>query len=82
MAAIPDTDRAEVWRDVMKQTQGAVSCLKDDVRAAVDATDAWLDENWSSFNQSLPDAYRTTANRKQKARMLLAVIERRFKVEA
>ena len=82
MAAIPDTDRADVWREVMNKTQGSVSCLKEDVKAAVNAADDWLDVSWSNFNQSLPDAYRTTATRKQKARLLLAVIERRFNVEA
>jgi hypothetical protein len=53
---------------------------KPALRAAVDAADAWVDSNAASFNSALPVAARTRLSARQKAKVLLAVIERRFGV--
>jgi hypothetical protein len=50
---------------------------KADLRAAVDATDAWIDANASSYNTALPAAYRTSATLAQKTILLAAVALKR-----
>jgi hypothetical protein len=51
-----------------------------ELRAAVDAIDQWIDDNASSFNSSIPQPARSSLTAKQKARLLVWVVRRRFEV--
>jgi len=82
MAAMTDAQQVAAWQQYMQNLTGELACSKADARAALDATDAWVDANWTSFNSALPAAFRQPATRKQKALLLLCVIENRFKVDA
>lgn len=53
---------------------------KPDIRAAVVAVDAWADANAASFNAALPQPARGVLTVRQKARLLMAVIQRRYEV--
>lgn len=67
------------WIDALAQNVGeTVAVMKADVLAAINATDDWLEANAASFNAALPAAARTGLTSKQKARLLVAVIRRRY----
>jgi hypothetical protein len=51
------------------------------MRAAVDATDDWIEANQASFNSALPLPARTALTSKQKVRLFLSVAQMRFNVE-
>lgn len=54
------------------------SMIGSDIRAAVDAADAWIDDNAVSFNDALPVAFRNNATKQQKARLLSYVVTKRY----
>jgi hypothetical protein len=76
MAVLADEDRRRVWAHVMRRS-GNIAVTKADLRAAVDATDAWLDANQTSYNAALPLPFRTSANIVQKTVLLCFVAMRR-----
>lgn len=84
MAALSDVDRTALWADLMREISRVVEPLgaltKADLRAAVDAADAWADANASSYNLALPQPARGVLTAKQKARLLMFVLRRRFEV--
>lgn len=84
MAAMNSADRAachaELLRDLSSETLGAVT--KADVRAAVDAIDQFLHDNASGINTAIPQPARAQLTTSQKARLLMAVVRRRYLVGA
>jgi hypothetical protein len=76
MAVLSDTDRAKIWRGLMRYSPfGSVpNVVKTDLRAAVNAADDWVDTNSASFNTALPTAFRNNANATQKSLLLVAVV--------
>jgi hypothetical protein len=69
MAELSETDRQRIWRGLMRywsQLFEGTNFSKSDFRAAVDATDTWIDGNQSSFNVSLPQPFRNDATQAQK----------------
>lgn len=54
--------------------------LKADFRAAVAATDDWIDANAASFNAALPQPARNTLTAREKALLFMLVADRRFGV--
>lgn len=81
MTVLPNTDRAEVWRQMMDDLSNrreATPFLKADLRAAVNAIDGWLDANAASANAALPQPFRGAASTPQKALLLQFVIQKRF----
>ena len=77
MAVLPDLDRGYVWRWFMRRNKEACGFTKTDLRAAVDATDTWIDQNASAFNTALPVAFRTNATLTQKTLLFCFVAMRR-----
>jgi hypothetical protein len=83
MAVLGEQDRAGVWSLLMSiwsDQRTEVGITKDQLRAAVDAADSWVDTNAASFNSALPLAARQGLTSKQKAWLLLYVVLRRFEV--
>ena len=76
MALMSNQDRLECWRDYIRED--GVSVSKDDLRAAIDALDVWFDTNAATLNAVLPVAARTGLTTPQKARLLRAVIAKRY----
>lgn len=62
MAQLSDTDRARIWRGLMRywsafrEEMDAFS--KQDLREAVNTTDVWINNNQASYNSALPVAAR------------------------
>lgn len=85
MAALTDADRQQVWKEyqsnlgALREIVGALS--KQDVKAAVDAIDAWVEANTASYNAAIPQPARGALTTKQKAGLLMMVVERRFQVQ-
>lgn len=83
MAILSDSDLQEIYATFMRELSSrreALDLNKSDLRAAVDATDAWIDANAASFNTSLPLPARTNLTQKQKVELFLFVATRRFLV--
>ncbi len=82
MAILSAANRAAVHARLADWYSGndAAQLTKPDLRAAVDAADAWVDSNSASYNTALPAAFRTNATARQKALLLTYVILRRFEV--
>ena len=83
MPVLPDGDRAALLASMastVSSRRDSLALTRAQFRAAVNATDDWLDANAGSFNAALPVAARTTLTGRQKAELLLAVIRRRFEV--
>jgi hypothetical protein len=77
MATMVEQDRAGCWSEFMRED--GVSITKADLRAAVNALDDWFDANASTtLNNALPVAARNGLTTTQKARLLRAVIARRY----
>ena len=82
MATMPDADRREVNESLMRdfsadrEVLGALA--KSELRAAVNAADQWASDNAASYNSALPLPARTALTAAQKARLLTAVIRKRW----
>jgi len=81
MAVLADEDRRRVWAHAMRMWStfglGAIPVVKADLRAAVDATDTWIDNNQASYNQALTQPFRGSASAAQKTLLLCFVAMRR-----
>lgn len=79
MAVLDESNRARVMAQIMRQaelgTLGAIA--KPELRAAVDATDSWIDGNASSYNTALPQPARSAMTLQQKTLLLCWVAMRR-----
>jgi len=85
MANMTSAQRAELWALYMQDISDArESCAitKAQLRAAVDALDAWLDTNAATINTAIPQPARGSLTTAQKARLLTYVIRQRYIVGA
>ena len=84
MAVLPDGDRVTLWAAFMSdasESRDSLPLSKAELRAAFDATDDWINDNATSYNNALPAAAKAALTQKQKVRMFMAVARRRFEVE-
>lgn len=81
MAVISDADRWRAVRHFIDKlfVQSGVTANFDTValKAAVDATDDWIDTNAGSYNSALPAFFRSTATLEQKTLLFCYVALRR-----
>lgn len=79
--ALDATNRLRVWAQLMRSFPDALlpfpAVTKPQLKAAVDATDDWIDANAASFNTALPQPFRGAATTAQKAYLLAFVTMRR-----
>ena len=83
MAVLSDSERANVLSDKMTAASRSFEQLgltKAQLRAAVNATDQWINDNAASYNQALPLAARQVLTARQKVKLFLAVAKKRFEV--
>lgn len=78
MAVLSEEDRQRVWRGLMRFWSGfagSETCAlsKAELRAAVDATDTWIDNNQASYNTALPQPARDNLNMAQKTVLFCVV---------
>lgn len=83
MAVLNAADRQALWADLMREVSSIrepCSITKIDLRAAIDAADAWADANATSYNTAIPQPARTALSARAKARILMYVLRRRFEI--
>jgi hypothetical protein len=80
MAVLTEQDRVAIWTEVQRTPDNPGTITKADFRAAVDAADDWVDANSNAFNVAIPQPARSAMTAKQKARLLLHVVEKRWVV--
>jgi hypothetical protein len=81
MAVLSDTDRVEVWADLMQKFSAdgeSIGVTKTDLRAAVNAIDAFLNDNAATINSAIPQPARGALTAPQKAILLMFVVSRRY----
>lgn len=78
MAVLGATDRTRLVNEFMRrQAETLVGVTKADLRAAGDATDAWIEANQAAFNAALPLPARTALTLTQKTLLFCFVAMRR-----
>ena len=81
MALLNESSRVAVWEQIMRENKEVFGALtRQELRAAVDAADQWAEDNASAYNLALPQPARGVLTAKQKAMVLMFVIDRRFGV--
>lgn len=80
MAVLGDTERFEVWAQIMRELP-MPGVTKPELRAAVNALDTWLNDNAAAANAALPQPARGALTVEQKAALLSYVIARRYLME-
>lgn len=84
MAALSEADRLRIWRGIMRywsEIWEATDISGPDLKAAVNATDQWIDDNQTSFNQALPSAAQTGLTQAQKVLLFCGVALARVSIE-
>lgn len=84
MAVLDKTNRSTLWAEFMRrisrESQGVGAMSKQELRAAVDALDDWIEANQAAINQAIPLPARSALTTKQKALLFFFVADRRFRV--
>ena len=80
MAVLSDSDRFAAWKSFMQDNTEEFSLSKSDIREAINAADAWVQDNKISFNVAIPQPARNALSAAQKAHILLFVVSTRFGV--
>lgn len=80
MAVMSEQNRQACFADFMRTELSTYSgsMTKAELRAAIDAADLWASDNAASYNSALPLPARTVLTSAQKARLLAAVILKRY----
>lgn len=78
MAELNAQQRLDGAGEYMREETGACTILKADVRAAFNALDTFFNSNAATINSALPQPARSSLTTEQKARLLMAVIRKRY----
>ena len=78
MATLSEEDRVDTWARWMQDNADETSFTKPELRAAVDATDDWIEANQASFVAALPAPFRTQSSLEQKVQLFTYVTAKRF----
>lgn len=80
MAVLSDNDRIVCWEQWMRENKEAVigDMTRQELRAAVNAMDVWVNDNASALNTAIPLPARTVLSTAQKALLFNFVVFRRY----
>ena len=80
MAVLSEADRVVCWENWMRDNKAAIigAMTRQELRAAVDALDTWLNDNAAAANNALPLPARTVLTQSQKAALLTIIVYRRY----
>ena len=81
MAVLSDEDRAKVTAALEKlwsSRRDSIGISHQDLRAAVDAQDVWLNDNAASANQAVPEPAKSTLGTQLKAELFVAIVRERY----
>lgn len=71
------TNRLRTFAQTMRNWPGSIGVTKTELKAALDATDDWIESNQASFNSALPQPFRGSATTPQKTFLFCYVAMRR-----
>lgn len=78
MAVLDATNRLRTFWQFMRVNSFALGAVtKTDLKAALDATDDWIEANQTAFNTALPQPFRGAANTQAKTLLFCYVAMRR-----
>lgn len=77
MALLSSNERFRVTAQWMRENKEICSFTEAELRAAVDATDQWIEDNTAAFVAALPVGYRTKSSATQKTLLFVFVLMRR-----
>lgn len=77
MAVMSAEERRRCWAQFMRANTETLSITKVDLRAAVDATDDWIEANSAAFNLAIPQPARGALSATQKTLLFVYVAMRR-----
>ena len=84
MAVLSNAERSDVWAEFMREESNdrnpITGLTQAQLRAAFDAVDDWVEANASSLNTAIPQPARGALTTRQKAKLLAAVVAKRFGV--
>ena len=82
--ALTTEQRQELFAEFQRyesSNKNPIDCTKPDLKAAVDGIDDWIDSNQASFNAAIPLPARTSLTMKQKLRLFMKILDKRWEVE-
>lgn len=80
MALLDATSRQRVWAQAMRDIPrdvGLPEITKQELKAAMDAMDDWIEAQQLTFNLALPQPFRAAATGRQKSVLFMMVLARR-----
>jgi len=77
VAIMSNEERRRCWAQLMRANTEPMGITKADLRAAVDATDQWIEDNSVAFNAALPQPARGALSATQKTLLFVYVAMRR-----
>lgn len=77
MAVLDPINRFRVGNQLMRDRRSSPTVTKPELRAALDATDDWIETNGAAYNLALPIAFRTKATLQEKTLLFCYVAMRR-----
>lgn len=79
MSILSDSDRADTLMEWMRDNTSLLGTVtKTDLRAAVDALDAFMNTNAVAVNNAIPQPARGQLTTSQKAKLLVYVVTKRW----
>lgn len=84
MALLNESDKDAIFKELegnLSSENESVSFGRPDGRLAVDNVDQWVEDNFASFNNSLPASVKVDLSTKWKIRLFNKIIKRRWEVE-
>ena len=78
MAALSTADRIECRGEYLRTEATAIGLTKAEIQAAVDALDQWFSDNASTINTAIPQPARGALSTSQKARLIAAILYKRY----
>lgn len=77
MAILNSDDRFSIWADFMSRINGPTNLAKDEMRAAVDAVDSWLDAADETIINALPEPAKSGLTTAQRRQLFMLVLTQR-----
>ena len=82
--ALQDSERAAITSKVMSGESATWERFgdftKEDFRDTINAIDDWIDDSMASFNSAIPLPCRTELTTKQKVRIFMEIMKKRWEV--
>lgn len=80
MAELTENQRIAIWKKLMRDFKESTSLEKTELRAALNATDNWIDTNQTAYKTFLPEPAKSALTTIQLVQLFTYVSMKRFEV--